>query len=101
MPTVSHRLRPLKLSRVKDTEPRPTIVCCERKTPGEIIHMDIKVPGCFVKLGHRVIGRHIGMARTPLGAGWEYLNAAIDDQSHIGFVRLTLDETARRATAFL
>ena len=53
---VSHHLRLLKLSGMKDFEPRPTILRCELKTSGEVIHMGIKVLRCFVKSGHRLTG---------------------------------------------
>ena len=51
--TVSQHLRLLKLSRLKVLEPRPAIIRYERKTSGEIIHMDIKAVRCFAKPGHR------------------------------------------------
>ena len=85
---------------MKDLKPRSTIIRYERKTSGEIIHMDIKALRCFAKPGHRVTGRHTGTVHTP-GAGWEYLHVAIDDHSRISFVRLMPDQTSRSAIAFL
>ena len=85
--TVSHHLWLLKLSRMKDLEPRPAVIRYERETLGAIIHIDIKALRCFAKPGHRVTGRHTGTVHTP-GAGWEYLHVAIDDHSRISFVRL-------------
>ena len=99
-PTVSHHLRFLKLSRMKDLKLHPAIIHYERKTSGEITHMDIKALRCFAKPGHRVTGRHTGMGHTP-GARWEYLHVATDDLSRISFVRLMPDQTSRSATAFL
>ena len=63
-PWATH-LRLLKLSRMKDLRPRPAIIRYERKISGEITHMDIKALQCFAKPGHRVTGRHTGMAHTP------------------------------------
>ena len=97
---VSHHLRFLKLTRMKDLELRPAIIRYERKTSDEIIHMDIKVLRCFAKPGHRVTGRHTETVHTPR-AGWEYLHVAIDDHSRISFVRLMSDPTSRSPVAFL
>ena len=97
--TVSHHLRFLKLSRMKDLEPRPAIIRYERKTSGEIIHMDIKALRCFAKSGYRT-GRHTETVHTPR-AGWEYLHVAIDDHSRISFVSMMPDQTSRSAIAFL
>ena len=98
--TVSHHLRLLKLSKMKDIEPRPAIIRYERETSGEIMHIDIKALRCFTKPGHRVTGRHTGTVHTP-GAGWEYLHVAIDDHSRISFVSMMPDQTSRSAIAFL
>ena len=53
---------------MKDVELHPTIVCYEREAPDETIHMDIKVPRCFTKLGHCITGRHIGMPPEQVGS---------------------------------
>ena len=98
--TVSHHLRLLKLSRMKDIEPGPAIIRYERETSGEIIHIDIKALRCFAKPGHRVTGRHTGMLHTS-GAGWEYLHVAIDDHSRISFASMMPDQTSRSAIIFL
>ena len=98
--TVSHHLRLLKLSRMKDLEPPPAIIRYKRKTSDEIIHIDIKALRCFAKPGHRVTGCHTGTVHTPR-AGWKYLHVAIDEHSRISFGRLMPYQTSRSAIAFL
>lgn len=97
--TVSRILRAAKLSRAKDLEPAAPVVRYERKTPGELIHLDIKKLVRFDKVGHRITGdRSLGESR---GAGWEFVHVCIDDASRLAFSQVMKDETAASAVPFL
>jgi hypothetical protein len=52
--TVSRILRRLGLNRLSASEPAEPIRRYERKTPGELIHIDIKKLGRIGSLGHRI-----------------------------------------------
>jgi len=97
--TVSRILRCLGLNRLKDLEPAEPVRRYERKTPGELLHIDIKKLGRFDRPGHRVTrDRQQGESR---GAGWEYVHVCIDDHSRIAFSQILPDEKKESATAFL
>ena len=77
-------------------EPRPRY---ERKTPGEIIHIDIKKLGRFSQPGHRVTGdRQKGRSQ---GVGWEYVHIAIDDHSRVAYSDIFPNEKKESAVAHL
>jgi transposase InsO family protein len=96
--TVSRVLRRVRLSRVRDLDPPPPVIRYERKTPGELIHLDIKKLGRFGQAGHRVTGSRAGQSR---GAGWECVHVCIDDASRVAFSLILPDETQQSAVAFL
>ena len=70
----------------------------ERKTAGELLHLDTKKLGRFDKPGHRVTGDRT--KNTPR-AGWQALHVAIDDHSRVGFSLMLTDEKAASACSFL
>ena len=70
----------------------------ERKTAGELLHLDTKKLGRFDKPGHRVTGDRT--KNTPR-AGWQALHVAIDDHSRVGFSLMLADEKATSACSFL
>ncbi len=96
--TVSRILRRLKLSRVRDLEPRPVFPRYEHAAPGDLLHLDIKKLGRIVRPSHRVTGNRRDSAS---GAGWEYVHVAIDDHSRIAFSALHPNEKADSTVAFL
>jgi transposase InsO family protein len=96
--TVSRILRVAKLSRAKDLEPAAPVIRYERKTPGELIHLDIKKLARFDKVGHRITGDRSTGSR---GAGWEFVHVCIDDASRLAFSQIMADETAKSAVPFL
>ena len=49
-----------------------------RDDPGDMIHLDIKKLGRFIRTGHRITGDRTGQSNTR-GVGWEYLHVCIDD----------------------
>jgi transposase InsO family protein len=75
----------------------------ERRTAGELIHIDIKKLGRIVAPGHRVIGDR-RFQRRPGGkgvAGWEFVHVAVDDYSRLAYAEVLDDERASSAIAFL
>lgn len=97
--TVSRVLKRAGLSRLKDLAPAEPIRRYERKTPGEIIHIDIKKLARFNKQGHRITGDP--RDRKSRGAGWEYVHVAIDDHSRVSFAQIYSNEQASSAAAHL
>jgi transposase InsO family protein len=97
--TVSRVLGRARLSRMRDLEPAEPVVRYEHKTPGGLIHIDIKKLGRFDKVGHRITGdRSLGESR---GAGWEFVHVCIDDHSRLGFSQIFPDEKKESAVTFL
>jgi len=70
----------------------------ERKSAGELLHLDTKKLGRFEQPGHRITGDRTLRTRR---AGWQALHVAIDDHSRVGFSQMLTDETAKSACAFL
>jgi transposase InsO family protein len=97
--TVSRILQAARLSRAKDLDPPAPIVRYERKTPGEMIHIDIKKLGRFDKPGHRVTGDRTGQTKGRVG--WEFVHVCIDDHSRVAFSQIHPDETKESAVPFL
>jgi transposase InsO family protein len=98
--TVSRILRAVRLSRARDLDPPAPVVRYERKTPGEMIHLDIKKLGRFEKPGHRVTGDRTGQSNSR-GVGWEFVHVCIDDHSRLAFSQIHPDETQKSAVPFL
>jgi len=96
--TVSRVLRRLKLSRVRDLEPRPPVQRYEHPHPGDLLHLDIKKLGRIARPSHRVTGNRRDRV---VGIGWEYLHVAIDDHSRIAFSAIYPDEKRHSVLAFL
>jgi len=103
--TVSRILRRARLSRIRDLEPPEPVARYERKTPGELIHIDIKKLGRFEQVGHRITGDRTNQRRAPGqrsgGSGWEFVHVCIDDASRIAFSQILPDEKKESAVAFL
>jgi len=98
--TVSRVLKRLGLNRLSALEPAEPPRRYQRERPGELIHIDIKKLGRFDRTGHRITGRHTGIA-TSRGSGWEFVHVAIDDASRIAFSRIMKTERQTCAVAFL
>jgi transposase InsO family protein len=96
--TVHAVLRRHGRSRLVTWPAREPVIRYERRSPGELVHVDIKKLSRIVRPGHRVTGDR---SRRAEGAGWQYLYVAIDDHSRLGFASVHADETADSALAFL
>jgi transposase InsO family protein len=95
--TVSRILKRRGLSLLSSLEPREPRPRYERKTPGEIIHIDIKKLGRIEGIGHRITGDR----KHRPGAGWEYAHVAIDDHSRVARSEILANEKKESAVAFL
>jgi transposase InsO family protein len=86
------------VARLPALEPGSAIRRYERKSAGELLHIDTKKLARFEQPGHRVTGDR---TRYTPRAGWQALHVAIDDHSRVGFSQMRADETALSACAFL
>ncbi len=98
--TVSRILRRLGLDRLKALEPAAPVQRYERKTPGELLHIDIKKLGRFERTGHRITGDRKGQSNSR-GVGWECVHVCIDDHSRVAFSQILPNERKESAIAFL
>ncbi len=96
--TVCRILRAEGLSRVRDLEPTEPPRRYEKKTPGELLHLDIKKLGKIKGVGHRIHGNRRTRKR---GIGWESVHVAIDDASRLVYTEVLPDELGETAAGFL
>ena len=96
--TVSRILRRLRLSRMRDLEPRPMVQRYEHAHAGDLLHLDIKRLVRIAQPSHRVTGDRRDTVR---GIGAEYVHVAIDDHSRIAFSAIYPDETRASVLHFL
>ena len=78
----------------------------ERGKPGEMIHINIKNLSYFNQLDHRITGERAKQSRRrgkkggkTWGAGWEFVDVAIDDHSRIEFADIRPDAKKESAVA--
>ncbi len=98
--TVQRICAELGLSKLSQLEPPVPENRYVRSRPGELVHVDTKKLGRFVRPGHRVVGRRISRAGA-LHVGWEFLHVAIDDASRLAYAEVLPGETAVSCAAFL
>jgi transposase InsO family protein len=105
--TVSAVLRREGLGRLSRLEPPEPPNRYERRSPGELVHVDVKKLGRILKPGHRVTGNRRGQAHTHRNgkdvrlAGWEFVHVAIDDHSRLAYAEVLGDERGETAVGFL
>jgi transposase InsO family protein len=88
--TLCRVLRRHSLNRLASLDPpKPPVIRYERDAPGDLLHLDIKKLGRFLKPGVRATGDRAH--RNP-GSGVESLHVAIDDHSRLAFACLLPDE---------
>lgn len=87
---------PNRLDRLTSPEP---VRRYEREHPGDLIHLDIKKLGSFLKPGHRVTG-WVGRQRSK-GLGYDYVHVAIDDHSRVAYGEVLEDEKGKTCARFL
>jgi len=71
----------------------------ERDRPGDLIHIDIKKPGRFAQIGHRITGHHRHKCSRYLG--YDYVHVAIDHHSRVAYVEILNDEKGDTCARFL
>ena len=86
-----------RLSRLEPPEP-PNRYC--RRHPGELIHIDIKKLGRFVRPGLPAHQRSAGY-KSSYRAGWDVVHVAVDDTSRLAYIEILDDEKATTCVAFL
>lgn len=86
------------LARLKALDPPEVINRYERTRAGELVHVDTKKLGRFMRPGHRVTGdrRH-----QPRGLGWDFLHVAIDDATRLAYAEVLRDERGQTCADFL
>jgi transposase InsO family protein len=98
--TVHAILRRHGLSRIPKA-PREQVVRFEWPCPGDLLQMDTKRFGRFIRPGHRVTGvRDRTGADKRARVGWEFVHSIIDDHSRIAYSELHPDEKADTVVAF-
>ena len=97
--SVSLALKRLGLHRLSRLTPKEPVRRYERKRPGDLIHLDIKKLGRFLKPGHRVTGWH--NRQRSRGLGYDYVHVAIDDHSRVAYVEVLDDEKGDTCARFL
>jgi transposase InsO family protein len=95
--TVSAVLARIGLGRLRYLAPAEPLRRYQWQRPGELVHLDIKKLGRFVRAGHRVTGdRDRGRA----GHGWEYAHVAVDDCTRFSYVEVLPNEKRYTTTRF-
>jgi transposase InsO family protein len=92
---VLHRIGLGKRSRLEPLEPPNRY---ERRSPGELLHIDVKKLAKIGRPGHRVHGDRRTRVR---GIGWEYVHVCIDDATRLAYVEVLANERASTCVAFL
>jgi transposase len=97
--TVHAILRRHGLSRMPRT-PREAVVRFEWPCPGDLLQMDTKRFGRFMRPGHRVTGvrDHTGADKRN-GPGWEFCHSVIDDHSRLAYTEAALSAPAAGSCA--
>ena len=82
------------VNRLSQLEPPPPANRYVFDNPGDLLHLDTKKLGRFVRPGHRVTGDRRQGSR---GAGWEFVHVALDDTSRTSFSSIHPNENADSA----
>lgn len=93
--TVGRVLCRAGLNRLSMLEPAQPTNRYVYEQSGELLHLDVKKLGRFVRPGHRVTSRH--RHHKSRGQGWEFVHVAVDDASRIAFTTIHADERGRSA----
>jgi transposase len=79
---------------------RSTAVRYERDVPGDLVHIDVKKLGKIPPGGGwRALGRP-GRAGHRLGLGYDYIHAAVDDYTRLGYAEILPDEKGTTCAGF-
>lgn len=97
--TVARALNRLGFGRLRNLEPKPAVQRYERKTPGDLIHIDVKKLARFRRIGHRITGNRQQGRST--GVGYNLVHVAIDDATRLAYVEVLEEEQQGTAIGFL
>jgi len=92
--TVGRIAQDAGVNRLSQLEPPAAMNRYVYPHPGDLLHLDTKKLGRFVRPGHRVTGNR---RQTSPGAGWEFVHVAIDDASRVGIASILPSENAQSA----
>ena len=79
------------VNRLSQLEPPPAENRYVFPDPGDLLHLDTKKLGRFVRPGHQGTGDRRQGSR---GAGWEFVHVALDDTSRLSFSSIHPNENA-------
>ena len=96
--TVGRWLRRAGLGRLRRPDADEPARRYERRSPGELIHVDVKKLARFDAIGHRITRDRSKRSR---GIGYDFVHVAIDDHSRLAYVEVHADEKGLTAVAFL
>jgi transposase InsO family protein len=101
--TVSALLKRRGLGRLSRLAPPEPPNRYQRRSAGELVHIDVKKLGRIARPGHRMFGRSSqpGWQRRTFQRGWEYLHVCVDDASRLAYAELLPDERGDTVAAFL
>ena len=109
--TVSAVLRRIGLGKRARLEPPEPPNRCERRRPGELVHLDVKKLGRIAGgAGKRTRGglrRHYTPTATDLAGvrrktvGWEFVHVCVDDATRLAYAEVLSDERGETAAGFL
>ena len=107
--TVSRWLKRIGLGKRSRLTPPEPPNRYERSRPGELVHVDVKKLGRFLRPGHRVTGRGAYRRLTQTTAqgrgrgvvGWDFLHVCVDDATRLAYVEVLPDERGPTAAGFL
>ena len=97
MASVARHLRPDGLNRLSALDPPMPVQRYERRSAGDLIHMDIKKLVRFQRPGHRVTQDR---RNKSVGAGFEFVHVCIDDHSRISYAEVLADERKETVIGF-
>jgi transposase InsO family protein len=86
------------LERLSSLEEREPDRRYQRRTPGSLVHLDVKKLGKIGRPGHRVHGDRRTRVR---GIGWEFVHVCVDDATRLAYVEVLPDERGATAALFL
>ena len=96
--TVARVLKRNGLARLSALNERPPERRYERRSPGSLVHVDVKKLGKIGRPGHRVHGDTRTRVR---GIGWEFVHVCVDDATRLAYVEVLGDERGATAAGFL
>ena len=96
--TVARIVRSAGLSRLRSLDPVIPVRRYERRSVGELLHIDTKKLGRIGVIGHRITGNRAVRVRR---VGWEFLHVCIDDASRLAYAEILGDERQSASIAFL